>query len=1569
MEPTQSFRLAGTTDILEIPCDQDDGQNVIFWDTILEVYPETLYVKNGNTLVRKMKDPGSHGDTAECSTIASTLAETGGRTKNTAEAGAIADMNRTEDVQVPTLIADGHVVTKVASSVASASVSGSQEWSVNTEKDSKDVLSLKQVAVLSQIGSLGSASEPSILPDMQTQLSDSSSMQEWIVQGVQNGQVSRLSVQLMGYLRGLKDEVSRNNELALKNNELATKNNELASTNNELATKNNELASSINEMALKLTDLTSSNMESTAMVIKLQEQFNVKQDEMKQLQIQALDQLALLQNRVQALMNQTYELHEYPIPRLFVVLPQNTSSWNPMDFFSNKFRLYFLCECGDHTRRPTSKIPHHIHLAKHEGYEIARPNEFFQQYGNYVLTILKMLKFGVSVVGVAVPAVTLLVRTESLDKATSSLKMLIGNLQTGMEQTIGCLEKSTADNGEPGDRVSHQMGNNEALEGADLRKLGTFLKKKDGSKVLGNLYRTTTSEGHVKWVCIDHYRENYHEKTSKAFRDTVESMGGSFDENIGRVSVHIRSKIQADQFYQAMETAMSVYELDIGLDWDTVYNDFKKLRDCIIKSNVGALHINLHRQDVPPGDILNRGKRHDPILEVMRHPSIHSISIVGAPSGFIRRSSLLSRNDEFPTLRTLEIDLFEFQKEIPGLNTMISKMSHLTKLTMNDSGVKVDHVCGACGTTESFQGSVEVDNDRVKVNIRSRTHAELVYQMLESSKSLHGFAMDLQLNLSGPSTEDSLERTRRHDSIFNIMRHPSTHTVVIRGAPVDFFKRFSLLSTNDNFPNLERLYIEMSGLEQDIPSLKSMVSRMPKISNFTVNESQDRGHHVCVCDAVDPPERTFEVDNGCVKIHLRSRVQAELVHQVLESNTINSVSEIDLRVELKDRSNGDISDRIHGHGSIFNIMRHHSTHSVTIIEPPEDFIQRSSLLSNSHDFLNVRQLNIDLTESKRDIPGLKVLVSRMPNLSVLTVNNSVDKTNHIHGSSGTVDLQPRSFEVEIGRVTICIRSRIELDLVYQAFETIRSVYGLDIDITVDMTDISTGDIPDRIQRHDAILDIMRHPSTHSVTITGAPSDFLQQSSLVSRNDEFFSLKHLDLDLSVGMEQDIPGLKVLVSQMPNLHSLALKDSCFNDGGAGSSKRPFEVDSNRVKIHLWSRIQAEVVSHLLTNLKSISGLGADLCVEMKDDSTGDIADLIRGYDSVFDIMGHPSVDSVTIMELPKDLIEQSSLLSRHDGFFNLKHMVVSSSSMEHVYNVKRLVSQAPNLSNLTLQGHIDNVILLGLYIAIAEYQTYPVTLADKALVIPPLTPTRQVLSTNQYMTHLLRFVNIRIEDLALDGREVEGVAVDALTKLRRGALGLRRLFLSESFEGGDQFIKNVAGVISQHELGLLAVDLMKGEGGVRVLETLERDQWKHIRDLWISVGKDSIGTRVMKALAEGRDKGHGPVELDYFHLSSPAVLPAQIELLRLFVALTGIKRLELYVDMTSSEMVSVLNSMAMYRLEEIELRPIGYSSKEVDGVLDCLTNAHNLREVRLKDFTPTPEQKKRMKDKGVSIDLLR
>ncbi|KAG0221089.1 hypothetical protein BGX31_010197 [Mortierella sp. GBA43] len=698
------------TDILELPCDQDDGHNVIYWDEILDVFPGAQYIKNGNTIVRKLRDSGPDG-TKPCrikhhpgiildvvlstctsgnptnSSIAPSKppATSGPNNGSTDSAAPVSLMEHDvpEDLKVSTLAVQFRNQDSWA--MSSATLAVVQSSPLDTEEDSS--LSSNQVTMLVPTKTLESSFEQrlvtSLPPDIQTQILASSDIHGSIVQAIQNGKVDRLHEQLIACWQDLKDEMIKNNGLVSDVKELALKNNELASRNNDLVTD--------------VKDLTLKNMELTNNMIKMQENFDTKQEEMKQLQIQALSQLSLLQNRIQTLMAQTYELHEYPIPRLFVVLPQDTSSWKPTKLFSNKFRLYFLCECGEHTKSLNSKIPHHIHLAKHEGYEINRPTEFFVQYGHYVLTILRMLRFGISVAGVAIPAVPQLVRADALDQATQNLKMLSEDLQKGMDQAIGCLEKVTEDESTVAGSgsVSEQMKNNEALEGADLRKLETFLKSKDGNKVLGNLYRIVTTEGHVKWVCIDHYRENYQEKAAKAFHDAVDSIGGSFDEIIGRVTIHLRSRIQAEQFYKALERAKSVLEIDIVLDWDTTQNDLKKLRDTLLITNVSSLRLDLKHHAGPASDILNRNKRHDPILDIMRHPSIRSFSIIGAPEDFIERSSLQSRPDIFSSLKYLGIDLSALRKDVLGIKALVSRAPNLSRLALDDAGDGIVQVYNA----------------------------------------------------------------------------------------------------------------------------------------------------------------------------------------------------------------------------------------------------------------------------------------------------------------------------------------------------------------------------------------------------------------------------------------------------------------------------------------------------------------------------------------------------------------------------------------------------------------------------------------------------------------------------------------------------------------------------------------------------------------------------------------------------------------------------------------------------------------------------------------------------------
>ncbi|KAG0221001.1 hypothetical protein BGX31_010313, partial [Mortierella sp. GBA43] len=252
---------------------------------------------------------------------------------------------------------------------------------------------------------------------------------------------------------------------------------------------------------------------------------------------------------------------------------------------------------------------------------------------------------------------------------------------------------------------------------------------KDENKVLGNLYRTVTSEGHVKWVCIDHYRDNYQSKAVQSFRDVVASLHGSFDENTGRVKVTLSSKVQASQFYSALEKAKSVYELEIGFgDWYMTYNDFKDLRDALYKTNIGVLVLDRVGGTNIIGDVLNLNRQFNPFFDIMRHSSIKSIRF-DTPEVFFARSNLLSRNDDFSNLRHLEVTLYfygENTSNLSYLRHLLSKTPNLKSLTLQ---LLEKHIL------EIYNGIVEYQTYPIEIKKRSSIIEDFLYIPYPKSES------------------------------------------------------------------------------------------------------------------------------------------------------------------------------------------------------------------------------------------------------------------------------------------------------------------------------------------------------------------------------------------------------------------------------------------------------------------------------------------------------------------------------------------------------------------------------------------------------------------------------------------------------------------------------------------------------------------------------------------------------------------------------------------------------------------------------------------------------------------
>ncbi|KAF8940014.1 hypothetical protein BGZ58_008059 [Dissophora ornata] len=328
--------------------------------------------------------------------------------------------------------------------------------------------------------------------------------------------------------------------------------------------------------------------------LQLQRQMQEMQLRILRMQEQTLDRLAIIHNRIQTVITQTYELHEYPIPRLFIILPKERRKRDKLSKpFTKQFRLFFLCECGAHTKVDGSKMSHDIHLAKHDGYDIDRPDDFFEKYGSYVLTMLQMVKYGFIAAGVAVPALSNFKLVEGIDAIQQSIDFSKKTIGAMVDESIKFIQEETSDTNR-GIRIATEQADldkQEVLEGADLRQLESHLAINDKGRVLGNLYRIVTSEGHVKWVCMDHYRDIYQQSAINDLKEIIEANSGSFVEEEGKIEVYFHSRTLVKQFYEAMVKARCIQELTISLYWDVTGDDLQTFATAVTKANVVKLDL------------------------------------------------------------------------------------------------------------------------------------------------------------------------------------------------------------------------------------------------------------------------------------------------------------------------------------------------------------------------------------------------------------------------------------------------------------------------------------------------------------------------------------------------------------------------------------------------------------------------------------------------------------------------------------------------------------------------------------------------------------------------------------------------------------------------------------------------------------------------------------------------------------------------------------------------------------------------------------------------------------------
>ncbi|KAF9305218.1 hypothetical protein BGZ74_010997 [Mortierella antarctica] len=385
-------------------------------------------------------------------------------------------------------------------------------------------------------------------------------------------------------------------------------------------------------------------------LVQLLAESKARDEETQRMIRQVNDHIVIVRQKVDAILVQNYELHEYPIPRLFVVLPVTEAEHSKAD-------------SGEHGEQ----IDNTTHLALHEGYELTRPTVFFERYGPYLLGMLQILKVCLLAAATVVPPVRGL--TPAVDQLSSTVRSKAENTVRAVEYSIQFLEAKLNKTGSDAKSTTSTAAidgggfkNLQALEGADLRKLDTFLKNKDNDKILGNLYRITTKEGHVKWVCLNHYRSSYREAAMKSFLQVVELNQGEYDPQLRKATVQLHSAITAREFFTQLERAPAVNEIDIEFNWEFSPSDLKQIVRDILKSNIRfcTLSLNDNKDRDYNERLLGRG-RYDSLMELLSATKIQSVhftgmSLLGKRSSNFAKGTVCSSLTRFEYANTIRIE-------------------------------------------------------------------------------------------------------------------------------------------------------------------------------------------------------------------------------------------------------------------------------------------------------------------------------------------------------------------------------------------------------------------------------------------------------------------------------------------------------------------------------------------------------------------------------------------------------------------------------------------------------------------------------------------------------------------------------------------------------------------------------------------------------------------------------------------------------------------------------------------------------------------------------------------------
>ncbi|CAO3568769.1 unnamed protein product [Mortierella alpina] len=394
------------------------------------------------------------------------------------------------------------------------------------------------------------------------------------------------------------------------------------------------------------------------------------------------------------------QLQLYPVPRRFYVLCQKDS------LLCEKLQLHLLCECGiyddDSISRPAQEKTvasqlddiafdattetMRTHLSNHGGYLIKDYKPFCQDYGTYVLSVLRCLQFGLLIAGVVVPALTSVNITGWFtvmqsaanynnpswsDPYAKAMNFVASRCEAGTRQQL--LETPSTETELP-----------EPLDGPLYRQFKHLLQETlDRAGVYGGLtVAFCNRSGRLKWVCKDHVEPSVNGKSLLDSLETVVSAmkGVSLDRSTRELNIDLTTNNKADKkamraLYKALIAAPGVKAATIQLGPSTSESEFDKIVKALGIANVPLITLDGDRVDKGSDSWYKR------VLRLMVNKRCRALHLIGFP-GFFDNSLDVDIERSYQ-LQSLHLDFsIDLDRHIAQLKNMLHHCPALKQLTI-----------------------------------------------------------------------------------------------------------------------------------------------------------------------------------------------------------------------------------------------------------------------------------------------------------------------------------------------------------------------------------------------------------------------------------------------------------------------------------------------------------------------------------------------------------------------------------------------------------------------------------------------------------------------------------------------------------------------------------------------------------------------------------------------------------------------------------------------------------------------------------------------------------------------